>query len=84
MVGYSDAGVGIDIDHLKGLTDVERNISQTNRGESPFFSGFNTGADLFGLSNTLSGTLKETMSPLGQQSRGMIAKDLGITLDKHK
>jgi len=84
MVGYSEAGVGIDVDGLKGLSEIERNISQTNRGESPFFSGFHTGADLFGLSNTLSGTLKDTLSPLGQQSKGMVAKDLGISLDKHK
>jgi len=84
MVGYSEAGVGIDVDGLKGLSEIERNMSQTNRGESPFFSGFETGAGLFGLSNTLSGTLSDTLSPLRQQSREMVAKDLGISLDKHK
>lgn len=84
MVGYSEAGVGIDVDGLKGLSEIERNMSQTNRGESPFFSGFETGAGLFGLSNTLSGTLSDTLSPLRQQSKAMVAKDLGISLDKIK
>lgn len=79
MIGYSEAGIGVDIDGIKGLTDIEKNISLTNKGESPFFSGFHDGSALLGLSNILGGTLKDTLAPFSEQSRARVEKDLGMS-----
>jgi hypothetical protein len=78
MIGYSEAGVGIDVDQVKGLSEIERNMAQTNVQENPFFSGFTGGAEMFGLTNALSGSIKDTLSPLVQKNQAAMMKDLGM------
>jgi len=78
LVSYDSLGIGTG--DVKDLAEIERNLSQTSSGDSPFFSGFQGASELLGLGDAVRQTMKDTTDPLREKNRAAVARDLGVDL----
>ena len=62
LVNYNEQGMGIDIDSVKTLSEIERNLAQVSK-DPGFMQGFRAGTETAGLNRVVSGGVTEAIRP---------------------
>ena len=82
LVKYDEVG-GVQVDDVKNLSEIERNIRSGASG-SPFFQGLAEGSKAFGLTKALEGSLGSLSKPLHSEMEQLVAEDMGFKVNKGK
>ncbi len=75
LVAWS--GQGPQVEDIKSLTEIERNVRQSSGG-SPFFEGLASGSKALGLDSALKSSTNSLSRPLDAEVEAMAASDLGL------
>lgn len=72
--------MGIDVGAVKDLAQIQKDISQSHGGSSPFFTGFGQGAQVLGLGQVLSDSMGAVADPLIEKTRRTVAERQNFTI----
>lgn len=62
---YGQEGIGIDVDSVKSLSEIERNLAQVSK-DPGFMEGFRSGTETAGLNRIVAGSVGEAIKPTQQ------------------
>jgi len=69
-------GLGMNVDLLKGLSEIEKNL-KTTRPENPFMKGFQVGAETAGMQGALGDVTKSVLDPFVEHGKSEIKREMG-------
>lgn len=70
--------MGVNVSHIKEVSEIQRNLTDAKNTPSPFFAGLQQGVEFMGLNNIIQNAVNTTSKPVFEGNSKALTKDLGF------